>query len=40
MAKVYGIELTVEKFLSKGYYWLLTGSIYSSRYCGGGWDMA
>lgn len=31
----YGLELTVEKFLSKGYYWLLTGSVYSSRYRGG-----
>lgn len=30
----YGIELTVEKFLSKGYYWLLTGYLYSSRYRG------
>lgn len=31
----YGIELTVEKYLSAGTYWLLTGSLYSARYCGG-----
>jgi hypothetical protein len=30
----YGFELTVEKFFSKGYYGLLTGSIYESRYKG------
>ena len=28
----YGVELTLEKFLSKGYYYLLTGSIYDARY--------
>ena len=28
----YGIELTVEKFFSKGYYALFTSSIYSSKY--------
>ncbi|MGB0369276.1 MAG: TonB-dependent receptor, partial [Flavobacteriales bacterium] len=26
----YGLELTFEKFLSKGYYWLLTASLYDS----------
>ena len=31
----YGIELTFEKFLTKGYYWLLTASLYDSRYTGG-----
>jgi hypothetical protein len=30
----YGIELTIEKFFSKGYYALVTGSIYSSKYKG------
>ncbi|MEI7661918.1 MAG: carboxypeptidase-like regulatory domain-containing protein [Bacteroidota bacterium] len=28
----YGIELTVEKFFSKGYYGLFTGSVYQSKY--------
>jgi len=28
----YGLEITFEKFISKGYYWLLTGSLYDSRY--------
>ena len=32
--KNYGIELTVEKFFSKGYYGLLTGSLYNSLYVG------
>ncbi|MFI5151587.1 MAG: carboxypeptidase regulatory-like domain-containing protein [Bacteroidia bacterium] len=30
----YGVELTVEKFFNKGYYALLTGSLYESRYKG------
>ena len=30
----YGAELTVEKFFSKGYYVLLTGTIYESKYKG------
>ncbi len=30
----YGLELTVEKFFSKGYYMLLTSSIYESKYKG------
>lgn len=30
----YGVELTVEKFLSKGFYYLATGSVYDSRYKG------
>ncbi len=30
----YGIELTVEKFLSKGYYLLATGSLFNSTYKG------
>ncbi|MBR9918798.1 TonB-dependent receptor [bacterium] len=31
----YGIEFTVERFMSKGYYYLLTGTFYSNRYKGG-----
>lgn len=30
----YGVELTIEKFFSKGYYALLTGSLYESTYKG------
>ncbi len=30
----YGIELTIEKFFSKSYYALITGSVYSSKYKG------
>ncbi len=30
----YGIELTVEKFLSKGYYFLFTASVFDSKYKG------
>ncbi len=30
----YGIELTVEKFFSRGYYLLLTGSLYQAKYKG------
>jgi len=32
--KNYGIELTVEKFFSKGYYGLFTSSVYRSKYTG------
>ena len=32
--KNYGIELTLEKFLDKGYYTLLTASLYESKYRG------
>ena len=32
--KNYGVELTIEKFFSKGYYALLTGSVYDSKYKG------
>lgn len=31
----YGVELTLERFLRDGYYYLLTGSIFRSRYRGG-----
>ena len=30
----YGLELTVEKFLSRNYYVLLTGSLFDSKYKG------
>ncbi len=30
----YGLELTIEKFFSKGYYGLITGSLYDSKYKG------
>lgn len=30
----YGLELTVEKFFSKGYYYMLTGSVFSAKYKG------
>jgi hypothetical protein len=30
----YGLELTLEKFLSKGFYYLLTGSLYDATYKG------
>jgi hypothetical protein len=33
-AENYGLELTLEKFFSQGYYMLLTGSIYESTYKG------
>lgn len=31
----YGIDLSLERYLSKGYYYMLSGSVFSSRYCGG-----
>ena len=34
LAKNYGLELTLEKFLSKQYYAMLTAHLYRSRYCG------
>jgi hypothetical protein len=30
----YGIELTLEKFYSKGYYFLVTASVFESKYTG------
>lgn len=30
----YGIELTIEKFYSQGYYFLITGSVFESKYVG------
>ncbi len=32
--KNYGLEITVEKFLTKGLYYLFTGSLYQSKYTG------
>ena len=32
--KNYGIELTIERFFSKGYYGLFTSSLYTSKYTG------
>ena len=32
--KNYGIELTLERFLRKGFYFLVTGSLYDSKYSG------
>lgn len=31
----YGIDITLERYLSKGYYYMLTGSIFKSEYLGG-----
>ncbi len=33
--KNYGVDLTLERFFSNGYYYLLTGSLFDSRYRGG-----
>ncbi|MEZ4773372.1 MAG: TonB-dependent receptor [Bacteroidia bacterium] len=30
----FGVELTIEKFFSKGYYFLLTGSVFDAKYTG------
>jgi hypothetical protein len=30
----YGVELTIEKFYNKGYYFLITGSVFQSKYVG------
>lgn len=32
--KNYGVELTLEKFLSRGFYYLITGSLYEAKYTG------
>ena len=31
----YGIDITLERYLSKGYYYMLTGSVFKSEYLGG-----
>jgi hypothetical protein len=33
--KNYGIDLTLEKYISKGYYFMITGSVFKSEYKGG-----
>ena len=33
--KNYGVDLTLERYLDKGSYWMLTGSIFDSKYTGG-----
>lgn len=33
--KNYGIDITLERYLDKGYYWLLSGSVFDSKYTGG-----
>ena len=33
--KNYGVDITFEKYLSKGYYYMITGSIFNSQYKGG-----
>lgn len=30
-----GIDVTFEKYLTRGFYYMITGSIFSSKYCGG-----
>ncbi len=35
LGKNYGLELTAERFLQDGYYWLATGSLFRSSYRGG-----
>ena len=30
-----GVDITLEKYLTKGYYYMFTGSVFNSRYCGG-----
>ncbi len=30
-----GIDITLEKYLSKGYYYLITATLFDSKYCGG-----
>ena len=33
--KNYGIDVTLERYLNAGYYYLLTASLFQSRYAGG-----
>ena len=35
LGRNYGIDITFEKYLSKGYYYMLTGSVFDSKYRGG-----
>lgn len=31
----YGVDITLEHYLSRGYYYMFTGSVFKSEYCGG-----
>ncbi len=31
----YGVDLTLERYMKDGYYYMVTGSFFNSRYCGG-----
>ena len=31
----YGVDITLERYLNKGWYYMFTGSVFDSRYCGG-----
>lgn len=31
----YGVDVTLERYLNRGYYYLFTGSVFKSEYCGG-----
>lgn len=31
----YGVDITLERYLTQGYYYMLTGSVFKSEYCGG-----
>ena len=31
----YGVDVTLERYLNKGWYYMFTGSVFDSRYCGG-----
>lgn len=31
----FGVDITLERYLSRGWYYILTGSLFNSRYCGG-----
>jgi hypothetical protein len=35
MGRNYGIDLTIEKYMSKGFYYLVSGSLFESKYQGG-----
>lgn len=31
----YGVDITLERYLTRGWYYMFTGSVFNSRYCGG-----
>jgi len=35
IGKNYGVDITFEKYLSHGYYYMITGSVFNSQYKGG-----